>query len=111
PSPGDMIHLRGERAALGIARFKNGIADLVLGGSFADWPIVRAAEVPETAMRIDPAIGLFGLAVTSREGFLATPENRAALAMAIDRTALTQALHPDWRPVEALLPAQLDSAG
>lgn len=110
PRLGDRIHLRGERAALGIARFKLGTADLVLGGSFADWPIVVAAQIPEAAIRLDPASGLFGLAVADRSGFLATPENRAAVAMAIDRAAVTGSLRPDWTPIENLLPSQLDSA-
>ena len=110
PNPADFIQLRGERAALGIARFKNGGADLVLGGTFADWPVVTAAQVPDAAIRIDPAVGLFGLAVVSRDGFLASADNRAALAMAIDRGGLTRLFRPDWAPVETMLPAQLDSA-
>lgn len=107
---GDTIHLRGERAALGVARFKLGTTDLVLGGSFADWPIVAAAQIPETSIRLDPASGMFGLAVVDRNGFLATPENRAAVAMAIDRAAVTGSIRPDWAPIETVLPAQLDSA-
>lgn len=110
PRIGDNIHLRAERAALGIARFKLGTADLVLGGSFADWPIVAAAQIPDAAIRLDPASGMFGLAVVDRNGFLATPENRAAVAMSIDRAAVTGSFRPDWAPVETLLPGQLDSA-
>ena len=45
-----------------------------------------------------------------REGFLADADNRAAIAMAIDRAALTAALRPDWESVATLLPAQFDSA-
>lgn len=110
PDPRGRVLLRGGRAALGIARFKAGRAELVLGGSFADWPILAVAGIAREAIRVDPALGLFGLAVTSREGFLADPANRAALAMAIDRAALTAAIRPEWQPVEDLLPAQLDSA-
>ena len=110
PAPEETLRLRGERAALALARFKAGDSDLVLGGSFADWPLVSAAGIAPANIRADPALGLFGLAVTRREGFLADPANRAAIAMAIDRTALVQAVNPEWRPVETLLPAQLDSA-
>ncbi|MCW3845696.1 ABC transporter substrate-binding protein [Sphingomonas sp. LB-2] len=110
PRPGSQVRLRGERAALAISRFKDGGAEAVIGGSFADWPVLRAAQVPDELVRIDPALGLFGLAVVSRQGFLADAGNRAALAMAIDRAAVTQAIRPDWQPVETLLPAQLDSA-
>jgi oligopeptide transport system substrate-binding protein len=110
PRPEDMVQFRGERAALAIARFRNGQSDLVLGGSFVDWPILGVAGVNADNIRIDPALGLFGLAVISREGFFADPKNRAALAMAIDREALLHAVQSDWAPVETILPAQLDSA-
>lgn len=110
PRPGSQIRLRGERAALAISRFKDGGAEVVLGGSFADWPILRVAGVPAERVKIDPALGLFGLAVVSRDGFLAEAVNRAAVAMAIDRAAVTQAIRPEWQPVETILPAQLDSA-
>jgi oligopeptide transport system substrate-binding protein len=108
--PGGAIRLRGERAALAIARYRNGHADAVLGGSYADWPVVGAANVEAAAIRIDPAVGLFGLAVVSREGFLAEAANRAAIAMTLDRAALTAAFRPGWDPVETILPAELDSA-
>lgn len=107
PAP---VQLRADRAALAIARFIDGSADVVLGGSFVDWPILMAARPDAERIRLDPAIGMFGLAVVRREGFLADPDNRAAVAMAIDRVALTAAFGPDWAPSEALLPAQLDSA-
>ncbi|MEG3179986.1 ABC transporter substrate-binding protein [Sphingomonas sp. LT1P40] len=111
PDPADNVRLRGERAASAITRFARRESDLVLGGSYRDWPLVTRADVAPTNIRSDPAAGLFGLAVVSREGFLATAENRAAIAMAIDRAALTALFRPDWLPVETLLPARLDSAG
>lgn len=108
--PQQTLLLRGERAALALARFRAGKSDLVTGGSFADWPLVGVAGVAPANIRIDPALGLFGLAVARRDGFLADPGNRAALAMAINRAALVQSINPDWAPIETLLPAQLDSA-
>ena len=110
PQPGSQIRLRGERAAMAISRFKGGRVEAVLGGTFIDWPVLRAAQVPDEVVKMDPALGLFGLAVVSREGFLAEAVNRAAVAMAIDRAAVTQAFRPDWKTVETILPAQLDSA-
>jgi len=110
PAPEQTLVLRGERAALALARFKEGKSDLVLGGGFTDWPLVGVAQIAPANIRIDPALGLFGLAVMRREGFLGEAVNREALAMAIDRAALTRAISPDWTPVETLLPAQLDSA-
>ncbi len=111
PDPADNIRLRGERAAVAITRFARRESDLVLGGSYRDWPLTAQADVAPTNIRTDPAAGLFGLAVVSREGFLATAENRAAISMAIDRVALTALFHPDWLPLTTLLPARLDSAG
>lgn len=109
-TPSQAVLLRGERAASAILRFAARNSDLVLGGTFRDWPLVTQADVAPANLRIDPAAGLFGLAIISREGFLATPENRRALAMAIDRPALTTLFRLEWQPVETLLPARLDSA-
>ncbi|MES2987209.1 MAG: ABC transporter substrate-binding protein, partial [Pseudomonadota bacterium] len=110
PAPEEMILLRGERAAAALARFKDGQSDLILGGTFADWPIVAAAEIAPANIRNDSTLGMFGLAIVRRDGFLADPGARAAIAMAIDREALTNAISPGWKPIETLLPAQLDSA-
>jgi oligopeptide transport system substrate-binding protein len=109
--PERAVRLYGERAAVALARLRAGKSDLILGGSFADWPILTQVDLPAGSIQVDPATGLFGLAVLRREGFLESAENRAALAMAIDRPALTQAVKPDWAPTETLLPAALDSAG
>jgi len=110
PAPEEMVRLHGERAALALARFRARESDLILGGTFADWPIVGQVDIATANIQVDPAIGLFGLAVVRREGFLTDADNRAAIAMAIDRVALTRAVLPDWAPIETILPAQLDSS-
>lgn len=110
PDPADFVRLRGERAARAILRFAARDSDLVLGGSYRDWPLLAQTDVAPANVRIDPALGLFGFAIVSREGFLASADNRAAIAMAIDRAALTALFRPEWQPVETLLPARLDSA-
>ena len=79
-------------AAKAIERFNAGDADVVLGGRFEDFPRLDAAGVSRGAIRLDPVAGLFGLAVVNPQGFLAPPENREALAMAIDRDALANTL-------------------
>ena len=104
------IRLIGEPAAAAITRFARGHADLVAGGSFTDWPLVGLASVSEGAIRIDPAAGLFGLAIVSRAGFLADATNRAAVAQAIDRQATIRVVAANWLSDERLLPDQLDSA-
>lgn len=110
PGSGQDVGLYVERAARALARFKLRRSDLVLGGSFLDWPMLSAANIPAANVRVDPAAGLFGLAVVGRQGFLGDPQNRAALAMAVDRAALTAAIKPDWAPVETVLPDQFDMA-
>ena len=110
PRPEDDVRLIGERAARAIARFAGGHADMVLGGSFADWPLLATIDLPRRAARLDPAAGLFGLGISRREGFLADAANRAVLSQAIDRAALTAAIVPQWEAADRILPAALDSA-
>ncbi|KQT32720.1 ABC transporter substrate-binding protein [Sphingomonas sp. Leaf412] len=106
----DDVGLLTERAARAIVRFADRQSDLVSGGTIADWPLVRAAQPAPANIRIDPAAGLFGLLVARRDGFLGDIGNRAAVAQAIDRAALTAAVSPDWTARDNLLPEQLDSA-
>ncbi len=110
PDPADDVRLRGERASLALARFAARESDLILGGTFRDWPLLAYADIAPANLRLDPAVGLFGLAIVSEEGFTADTVNREAMAMAIDRAALTALFRPEWQPVQTLLPAQLDSA-
>lgn len=86
----ELVSLPAEQA---IQRFNADEADVVLGGRFADFPRLDASGVARGAVRMDPVNGLFGLAVMHEDGFLSKPENREALAMAIDRDALIGALN------------------
>ncbi len=108
--PDQHVRLIGERAARAIVRFARRESDLVSGGGLADWPLLAAIDLPRTALRRDPAAGLFGLAVVRREGFLADPANRSALSAAIDRAALLAAIAPGWEAADRILPEALDSA-
>ena len=84
--------LRGEPAGLAVARFANGDADLVTGGTLNDLPLARAARLPGNRLVFDPASGLFGLSFAVNEGPLGDPAVRRALSMAVDRDALAAAL-------------------
>ncbi|MFV0622883.1 ABC transporter substrate-binding protein [Sphingomonas sp. ac-8] len=106
----DLVDLRGDTAARAVLRFARGDTDLVLGGGLVEWPLLAFAQVAAPSIRIDPASGLFGLAVARREGFLAERDNRAAIAAALDRGAIIAAVRDDWAAATTLLPAQLDSA-
>ncbi len=105
------VTLRGERAALAIARFREQRGGMVTGGTAADWPLLRVAQMRSSLIRIDPAQGLFGLAATQVRPFIKDDDMRMALSMAIDRDLLVATLEvPGWLPSDRLLPMQLDSA-
>ena len=104
------VELFGESAARAVLRFLNHRLDLATGGTFVDWPLLAQAQVPQNNLHRDPASGLFGLAVVRREGFLAEPGNRSAVAIAIDRSRLAQAFGTEWPGAETILPDSLDSA-
>lgn len=87
------LQLEALRASTAIEWFNAGEVDVVLGGRLADFPRLDASGVSRGAIRLDPVAGLFGLAVANPQGFLAEPERREALAMAIDRDALAGALN------------------
>ena len=58
PIPPSMLRvLRAERAALGIVRFREGRSALMLGGRFADVPLLVPAGIDRDAVRIDPVQG------------------------------------------------------
>ncbi|HEX9947777.1 MAG TPA: ABC transporter substrate-binding protein [Allosphingosinicella sp.] len=104
--------LRGERAAAAAARFDEGKADLVLGGTLGDLPLARAVGAPAAQLRFDPVNGLFGLAFTAPQGPFQRLEVRQGLAMAIDRPALAAALGvPGLLARESLLPPGIEGLG
>lgn len=99
PEPADWkdtvrsIRLHSVPANVAVRRFGSGEVAVVLGGRFDSYPLARAAGgLSQRTVRLDPAPGLFGLVVARAGGLLAAPENREALALAIDRDALTAEL-------------------
>lgn len=93
------IELRASDAARAVAQFEAGTADLVLGGKIGSLPLADVGPLSRGTVRIDPAIGLFGLMVQSRKGPLEITELREAIAMAIDRPSLIAAFNVGgWTP-------------
>lgn len=86
------VLLRGETAATAIAEFIAGRRALVLGGTFDDLPLVRDERTARGTLRFDPATGLFGLALRDDAGAAAAPAVREALALAIDRDRIVEAI-------------------
>jgi oligopeptide transport system substrate-binding protein len=108
----DDIRLRAERPALAIRRFERGEASYVMGGSFVDLPLARASRPDTARFQVDPAYGLFGLAITNADGPLTSSDVRLALSLAIDRDTMLQFFGVrDWQPAISILPAALDSSG
>ena len=101
------IMLRGEPAAIAVARFAEDEADLTVGGTAGDLPLARAAGLPANRLVLDPAQGLFGLSFSAAaEGPLADPAVRRALSMAVDRAAIVATLAvPALQPRTSLVPA------
>jgi len=92
-----------------VARFNKGEADLLLGGRIEDFPLASSVGILRGTIQLDPVMGLFGLSATNAEGFLATPENREAIAMAIDREALIAAFGVGgWAPSTRIVSSGLD---
>jgi oligopeptide transport system substrate-binding protein len=92
PVTREQVMLSGEAVPQAAAAFVNGKTDLVLGGTFADLPIVQRLKLPRNALRFDPASGLFGLVPARAGGPLDKAEVRRLLAQSIDRGNFLAAL-------------------
>ena len=104
------IELEAQSATRAIARFDEGELDLVLGGGVAALPLADMGPLSRGTVRIDPALGLFGLRVVRAQGLLATAQGREAIAMAIDRQALIGVFNVGgWMPTTRVVPPGLPS--
>jgi ABC-type transport system substrate-binding protein len=92
-----------------VARFNEGLVDLVLGGRIQDFPLSRSVGILRGTIQLDPVIGLFGLQVVRDEGLLADVTLREALAMAIDRDALIAPFGlSGWSPTTRLVSPSIE---
>lgn len=101
----DVVLLAAARPALAVALFDDELADVVLGGTLDDYPLLKAADPPAAAVRIDPTAGLLGFAVVDVRGPLASREVRHALSMAVDREGLARRLDVPGLQTRATLAA------
>lgn len=88
----ERVRLKGEVAEAALAAFAGGEADLVLGGTFADLSLAQRSNAPRSALRFDPASGLFGLVPLRSDGPAGRAAVRALLNRTLDRDALIAAL-------------------
>ena len=97
-------------AARAVKLFSDGDVSVVIGGTLADYPRLAEAGVSRSAIQFDPVAGLFGLAVLHADGFLSLPENREAIAMALDRDALVRTFNLDgWLVTTRVLTPGLEA--
>ena len=87
------VRIRPLEARAAAQAFEAGAVDLLLGGRIETLPLAITGALSRGTVRLDSTVGLFGLDVRRPQGFLATPENREAIAMAIDRPALAEAFN------------------
>ncbi|WP_375290867.1 ABC transporter substrate-binding protein [Qipengyuania sp.] len=93
------VRLTALSAEAAMEGFSQGLYEVVLGGTLADLPLVDVGPLSRGTIRLDSAMGLFGLDVRNDRGFLAEPQNREALAMALDRSALIAPFNlAGWTP-------------
>ena len=107
------VSLRSEPAAIAIARYRAGSAQIVLNGKYHHLPLVDAADISSGDLRLDPVAGLFGLRFIRATGFWAVPANREILAMAINRPALLTSFPgvSAWQSRLKIIPEALDVEG
>jgi peptide/nickel transport system substrate-binding protein len=87
----EQLDLAGASVSEALKAFAAGEADLVLGGTFADLPAARSANLARRALQFDPASGLFGLVPARSSGPIADPDIRLLLSQALDRESLVGA--------------------
>ncbi|MBU6206732.1 MAG: hypothetical protein KGQ42_03510, partial [Alphaproteobacteria bacterium] len=93
-----------------VARFKAGKEQAVLGGTLADYHIMRAANIRATRFIADPVQGVFGFMFTATGRLGDDAQMRQAMNMVVDRDALTRMLNlPGWQARTTILPARLDT--
>lgn len=103
-----MVQLTAVDAQAAVSGFSRGHYDAVFGGRVDSLTLAATGPLSRGTVRLDPAIGLFGLDVARPTGFLESAENREAVAMAIDRDAIAGELGiGGWHPTNRIVPADL----
>jgi ABC-type oligopeptide transport system substrate-binding subunit len=91
-----------------VTLFDEGEIDVVLGGQIGALSLADTGPLSRGTVRLDPAVGLFGLQVRRSAGLLATDQGREALAMALDRPALIAPFNiAGWLPTNRIIPPGL----
>jgi peptide/nickel transport system substrate-binding protein/oligopeptide transport system substrate-binding protein len=107
------LALEVEPMAQAVQRFNDGAVDVALGGTVDTLPLTTSNGLSRGNVQFDPVIGLYGLIVENADGFLSDPARREALALAIDRDGLVNAMGVGgWRATTRLVaPEVADDRG
>lgn len=105
------VRLRPVAAERAVAMFDAGQVDVVLGGTIANLPLADTGALSRGTVRLDAAMGLFGLEFLNDDGFFAEAANREAIALAIDREDLLQPFNiGGWIATNRIVPPELTEA-
>ena len=97
-------------APAAVDAFDDGAVDIVTGGTLADLPLAETGPLSRGNLRLDGALGLFGLQVASARGAIADAGVREAVAMAIDRASLMAPFNlSGWTASTLIVPLELDT--
>ncbi len=111
PDWGDDVRVVRVRAVDAVAAtrdFSDGRYSLLLGGTLASLPLANVGPLSRGTVRLDSALGLFGLDIARATGFLADADNREALALALDRNALIRPFNiGGWVPTTRIVAPNL----
>ena len=90
------------------AAFARNQIELVLDGRLSTLPLADTGALSRGTVRLEAAVGLFGLQVVDARGFLSDPANREALALAVDRPVLLEPFNiGGWTPTTRIVAPDL----
>ncbi len=102
------VELRALQGRTAVKAFSSGQVDLVLGGRVAQLPMAETGPLSRGTIRLDAALGIFGLMPRNERGVLEDPGMREALSMSIDRGAIARVLNiGGWEPSTWIVPRSI----
>ncbi len=105
------VNVRAMAGANAIKAFNSGQVDLVLNGRVAQLPLAESGPLSRGTIRLDAALGIFGLAPRNERGVLESAEMREALSMSIDRSAIAAALNiGGWEQTTLIVPGTISES-
>ncbi len=109
------VRVQAMTATNAIKQFDTGAVDIVLNGRINSLSLADTGPLSRGTIRLDAALGLFGLRVKRSKGFLSDAGRREAISLAIDRPSLVAPFNiggwvPTTRIVDPTLSGTLDSS-